>query len=84
MAKNKTASSLSKSSDSMKTESLVIYSVYLGVISVYLGTLMMISNKINDIQPIPYLDEIYHIPQAQEYCRGNFSYVTLILHLTIN
>jgi len=23
---------------------------------------------------IPYMDEIFHIPQAKEYCNGNFSY----------
>jgi len=76
MGKNKIANSPWKSSNSLEIESLVIYSVYFGVISVYLGTLLMISNKINEIQPIPYLDEIYHVPQAQEYCSGNFSHVT--------
>ncbi|XP_041350519.1 putative Dol-P-Glc:Glc(2)Man(9)GlcNAc(2)-PP-Dol alpha-1,2-glucosyltransferase [Gigantopelta aegis] len=28
---------------------------------------------INDAQPAPYMDEIFHIPQAQEYCRRNFT-----------
>ena len=79
MAKNKAANSRSKSSYSIENESLVNYSLYLGAVSVYLGTLLIISNVINEIQPLPYLDEIYHIPQAQEYCRGNFSHVTNVL-----
>ncbi|KAK7390572.1 hypothetical protein VNO78_25881 [Psophocarpus tetragonolobus] len=27
---------------------------------------------VNRIVPEPYMDEIFHIPQAQQYCRGNF------------
>ena len=45
--------------------------------SVYVAVLLMIYTKMNAVQPIPYLDEIYHVPQAQEYCRGNFSYVSV-------
>ncbi|KAF6137773.1 hypothetical protein GIB67_040481 [Kingdonia uniflora] len=31
-----------------------------------------ISLMVNKIVPEPYMDEIFHIPQAQQYCRGNF------------
>ncbi|KAF5729175.1 alpha-1 2-glucosyltransferase-like [Tripterygium wilfordii] len=31
-----------------------------------------ISIIVNRIVPEPYMDEIFHIPQAQQYCRGNF------------
>lgn len=31
-----------------------------------------ISIIVNRIVPHPYMDEIFHIPQAQEYCRANF------------
>ncbi|KAJ4842680.1 hypothetical protein Tsubulata_014902 [Turnera subulata] len=31
-----------------------------------------ISILVNRIVPDPYMDEIFHIPQAQQYCRGNF------------
>ncbi|KAI3953111.1 hypothetical protein MKW98_020306 [Papaver atlanticum] len=31
-----------------------------------------ISLMVNRIVPHPYMDEIFHIPQAQEYCKGNF------------
>ncbi|XP_078436171.1 DIE2/ALG10 family isoform X2 [Wolffia australiana] len=32
-----------------------------------------ISVVVNRIVPKPYMDEIFHIPQAQKYCSGNFS-----------
>ncbi|KAJ6331673.1 hypothetical protein OIU76_010125 [Salix suchowensis] len=28
---------------------------------------------VNRIVPEPYMDEIFHIPQAQQYCKGNFA-----------
>uniref|UniRef100_A0A7N0UFT4 Dol-P-Glc:Glc(2)Man(9)GlcNAc(2)-PP-Dol alpha-1,2-glucosyltransferase n=3 Tax=Kalanchoe fedtschenkoi TaxID=63787 RepID=A0A7N0UFT4_KALFE len=31
-----------------------------------------ISILVNRIVPDPYMDEIFHIPQAQQYCKGNF------------
>ncbi|KAG2690543.1 hypothetical protein I3760_09G191800 [Carya illinoinensis] len=31
-----------------------------------------ISILVNHIVPEPYMDEIFHIPQAQQYCKGNF------------
>ncbi|GAB2230144.1 hypothetical protein Drorol1_Dr00014401 [Drosera rotundifolia] len=30
-----------------------------------------VSILVNRIVPGPYMDEIFHVPQAQEYCRGN-------------
>lgn len=32
-----------------------------------------ISILVNRIIPDPYMDEIFHVPQAQQYCKGNFS-----------
>ncbi|KAK9290120.1 hypothetical protein L1049_008284 [Liquidambar formosana] len=32
-----------------------------------------ISIIVNRVVPDPYMDEIFHIPQAQQYCKGNFS-----------
>ena len=29
-----------------------------------------------DAVPEPYMDEIFHVPQAQHYCRGNFTHVS--------
>ncbi|CAN4116967.1 unnamed protein product [Withania somnifera] len=31
-----------------------------------------VSVLLNRIVPQPYMDEIFHIPQAQQYCKGNF------------
>ncbi|KAL5973304.1 hypothetical protein ACLOJK_029954 [Asimina triloba] len=31
-----------------------------------------LSILVNRVVPEPYMDEIFHIPQAQQYCRGNF------------
>ncbi|CAH9100899.1 unnamed protein product [Cuscuta epithymum] len=32
-----------------------------------------LSILVNRIVPDPYMDEIFHIPQAQKYCKGNFT-----------
>ncbi|KAI8556623.1 hypothetical protein RHMOL_Rhmol05G0268600 [Rhododendron molle] len=32
-----------------------------------------ISILVNRIVPDPYMDEIFHVPQAQQYCKGNFT-----------
>lgn len=31
-----------------------------------------VSIVVNRIVPEPYMDEIFHVPQAQQYCKGNF------------
>lgn len=54
-------------------------SVVVGVTATFMGLMLMIANIVNKIQPVPYLDEIYHIPQAVQYCHGNFSHVSQIL-----
>ena len=28
----------------------------------------------NSVQPSPYMDEVFHVPQAQNYCQHNFSH----------
>ena len=32
---------------------------------------------IDKTQPEPYLDEVFHVPQAQIYCQGNFTHVSI-------
>ena len=34
------------------------------VVSIFVLAVWAISQKINQVQPIPYLDEIYHVPQG--------------------
>lgn len=38
---------------------------------------------IHNEQEDPYMDEIFHIPQAKQYCQGNFSHVRYFLHYSI-
>jgi hypothetical protein len=40
----------------------------------------IISNFITNHVKVPYMDEIFHIPQAQKYCDGNFTEVKHFLY----
>ena len=31
----------------------------------------------------PYMDEIFHVPQAQQYCRGNYNEVHLSFYIRL-
>ncbi|CAG8471450.1 451_t:CDS:2 [Scutellospora calospora] len=31
-----------------------------------------VANLVNTVVPNPYMDEIFHISQAQKYCEGNY------------
>ena len=33
-----------------------------------------VASLFNSVQPAPYMDEVFHVPQAQSYCRHNFSH----------
>lgn len=44
----------------------------MATILVHLANLLVTSRLINDEITEPYLDEIFHIPQSQQYCRGDF------------
>jgi hypothetical protein len=37
-----------------------------------------IFNTVYEVQPLPFLDEIFHIPQAEKYCRGLFREVSSV------
>ncbi|KAI5807853.1 alpha-2-glucosyltransferase Alg10 [Peziza echinospora] len=41
-------------------------------ISVLVATTAVLAYKVNSVVKEPYLDEFFHIPQAQHYCSGNF------------
>lgn len=47
---------------------------FLLCLSVYVGLLSSVGYLVNSRVPEPYMDEIFHIPQAQLYCSGNFTY----------
>ncbi len=40
---------------------------------IYLQLNWLILNTVNDNVSQPYMDEIFHIPQARHYCSGNYS-----------
>ncbi|XP_029823843.3 putative Dol-P-Glc:Glc(2)Man(9)GlcNAc(2)-PP-Dol alpha-1,2-glucosyltransferase [Ixodes scapularis] len=42
-------------------------------IALFLSSLL-VSVVVNHAQPAPYMDEIFHVPQAQSYCSYNFTY----------
>ncbi|KAL0375209.1 UNVERIFIED_CONTAM: Dol-P-Glc:Glc(2)Man(9)GlcNAc(2)-PP-Dol alpha-1,2-glucosyltransferase [Sesamum radiatum] len=44
----------------------------IAVASIVILWLIPVSILVNRIVPKPYMDEIFHVPQAQQYCRGNF------------
>ncbi|XP_063237574.1 putative Dol-P-Glc:Glc(2)Man(9)GlcNAc(2)-PP-Dol alpha-1,2-glucosyltransferase [Bacillus rossius redtenbacheri] len=41
-------------------------------IGIFSAVTIMLFNLINEVQHEPYLDEVFHIPQAQKYCSGMF------------
>lgn len=42
------------------------------VLSLLLAISLGIFELMSHAQPSPYMDEIFHIPQAQRYCKGKF------------
>lgn len=38
---------------------------------------------LNRVQPYYFIDEVFHIPQTQRYCEGNFTSVSIFLNLNI-
>lgn len=51
--------------DIVRLEGITIFAVFLGMTA----SLFKVMNSVN---PNPYMDEIFHIPQAQRYCNGTF------------
>ena len=43
----------------------------------YVAVSAFLFTLINSVQPEPYMDEIFHIPQARKYCNGKFTEVCL-------
>jgi len=52
----------------------IMNSYYLVFLFVYTLSLGMVGDLINKNVDQPYMDEIFHVPQAQHYCAGNFSH----------
>lgn len=43
------------------------------VSAIFLTITAVIFFQVDKAQPTPYMDEIFHVPQAQKYCAGNFT-----------
>lgn len=58
-----------------------------GFVTFYLFLIVVLSLSIalyiNYVQPKPYMDEVFHVPQAQQYCNGNFSSVRYLVEACI-
>ncbi|GAA5941290.1 dolichyl-P-Glc:Glc(2)Man(9)GlcNAc(2)-PP-dolichol alpha-1,2- glucosyltransferase [Sporobolomyces koalae] len=48
--------------------------LYWPAYAVWVVGLLGVARRINQEVPEPYMDEIFHMPQAQAYCRGEWSY----------
>ncbi|GAA5842948.1 hypothetical protein JCM9279_004038 [Rhodotorula babjevae] len=46
----------------------------LAAYAVWAALSAVVAHTINSHVPEPYMDEIYHVPQAQAYCRGDWRY----------
>ena len=44
-------------------------------VGLHAGLTLCIFMVINNEQPEPYMDEIFHIPQGRKFCYGNFKEV---------
>ncbi|BGP43690.1 glucosyltransferase [Rhodotorula kratochvilovae] len=42
--------------------------------SAWVAGMVVVAVAVNRAVPEPYMDEIFHVPQAQAYCRGDWSY----------
>ena len=45
---------------------------------IYFHVSWLVLSKIEENAPKPYMDEIFHIPQAQKYCAGNYTEVCIL------
>ena len=52
----------------------IMNSYYLVFLFVYTLSLGMVGDLVNKNVDQPYMDEIFHVPQARHYCAGNFSH----------
>lgn len=62
----------SEASDSMFKKVAIVISIGFGC------GLIAIFMLFNEEQSTPYMDEIFHVRQTQNYCKGNFSYVSIL------
>ena len=42
------------------------------VLTLFFAFSVCIHVLVSNVQETPYMDEVFHVPQTQEYCSGNF------------
>ena len=47
-------------------------------LAVLIFTISLTFQYIYNEQPDPYMDEVFHVPQARQFCSGNFSNVRFV------
>lgn len=52
--------------------------LFISCISLVAINQFLVFKNINENVKNPYMDEIFHIPQAQAYCDGNYTQVSFI------
>ncbi|KAF0305638.1 putative Dol-P-Glc:Glc(2)Man(9)GlcNAc(2)-PP-Dol alpha-1,2-glucosyltransferase [Amphibalanus amphitrite] len=45
----------------------------LATVAVFAGTATLVFHHVYRLQPTPFIDEAFHVPQCQRYCAGNFT-----------
>jgi len=48
-------------------------SLFFFSLACFSASLSVVGNLVNQNVPDPYMDEIFHVPQVQKYCSGNFT-----------
>ncbi|XP_037068601.1 putative Dol-P-Glc:Glc(2)Man(9)GlcNAc(2)-PP-Dol alpha-1,2-glucosyltransferase [Pollicipes pollicipes] len=45
----------------------------LAAVAVFSGTSLLVFHHVYALQPTPFIDEAFHIPQCQQFCAGNYT-----------
>lgn len=56
---------------------LASWSVFLLLFGVYTSITYYVFNSVYHVQATPFIDEVFHIPQAKKYCNGTFNEVSV-------
>lgn len=51
------------------------------VVGLFIGLCVSLALLVSHVVPDPYMDEIFHVPQAQRYCKGDMTWDPMITTL---
>jgi DIE2/ALG10 family len=75
MKSKKTANDEQHVMEEKKSHGSLLFQAVLGIYTILSFFILLLIDK---TQPEPYLDEVFHVPQAQVYCEGNFTHVSIL------